>query len=161
MGACIFFTYRRSGGTTHWQQQVYIVNSLLVAVSSVWRGEGVALRRMDWACMAVTAVSMPLWYALTAAYGDTPAAAIPVFLLLMLADMAGFAPVVEKSWNRPETENRTSWLLGCAGAMLNLKAVTGWGIADLVWNGWMVGAQVTIAAMLFLRPRSAPNPSET
>jgi hypothetical protein len=162
MGACIFFTYRKSGGTTHWQQLVYIGNSLSIALHSLWFGEGVSdprelvknLSRLDKAAIAVTVVSMPYWYLLTLQYGDVPEAAIPVFLLLMSVDIAGCMPVFEKSWNRPESEDKFAWLIGCLGAALNIGAVTAWGIPDIVWNGWIVGAQVVIVLMLFFRPRS-------
>lgn len=150
----IFLTYRKSGGTTVWLLGMYTLNPLIAAVLSIWWGEGTRLSKLDVACAAVAAVSIPLWWLLRSLYGDVPEVALPIFLLNMVADVVGAFPVFEKCWNRPENESRLSWLVSVLAATLNVAAVTHWGVVDIVWNAWMWAAAACFAGFTYFRPPS-------
>lgn len=156
----ILLSFRRSGGTTLWLQVAYVVNPLVIAIHSLWFGERHERLRpwVKWLnrfCLAVAAVSVPLWWALSLAFENVVAAALPILCLNLFADAMGALPTFEKAWNRPETEDRLAWLVCLLGATLNLGAVTKWTAADIAWNAWMWGASLLYVLLVYLRPPSA------
>lgn len=159
MGTIIYFSYGKSGGTTHWIQGVTTLTALVIALHSLHFGErtGEGVTRLQKRCLIVAALSIPLWALLRALFGDRPEAVFPVFFLNMLANGFGAGPTMEKLWNRPETEKSTSaWFLSFLSAVVNVPAVATWGPTDIVWNAWMVGfAAFAMYCLLLRRPASA------
>lgn len=153
LGVLLVISYVAGGGTNWYVAAANTVGSALVATLSLWYGEGKALNKWDRRAIALAVLSLPLWilFRFFAASAD---AALLAFGVQMLADAAAGMPMLEKCWNRPESEARSAWVVGTVVYGVNLFAVRAWTLQDVVWNGWIGGVCLAVTLMLFFRPRS-------
>lgn len=157
----ILISYRKSGGSAMILLVMYAINPFVAAVLSIWYGEkNEDLPRwvvvLNVLCVMLAAVSIPLWWMLRQHYGDNADSALPVLGVNLFADALGAFSTFEKTWNRPEKEDKRAWLICLLAATLNLGAVAEWGAPDIAWNGWMWGAALFITLSVYLRPPSQP-----
>lgn len=121
----------------------YAVCFLAIAVLSIKYGYG-KWERMDTYCFLATAAAALLWVA-TRNPVLTLAATVAI-------DFAGAYPTLKKSWADPGTESRTAWMLTVVATALNFAAVQEWGLADIVYNPYLLAINGAITYAIW-RPR--------
>jgi len=160
LGLLIFPSYVMSGGENWPLNAVNTIFCGVIAWHSVRYGEGGTLSKWDKLAVGIALLSVPAWIALAIAL-PSKEAALPVFVVQMVADVFVSFVIYEKTWNRPEHEDKSAWLLSVVAFAFNSLAVSHWTVQDAVINGWMGGTAVAITAILFLRPHSTASTTTT
>ncbi len=161
LGVLIFPSYVLSGGENWPLNAVNTVFCGAIAYHSIRYGEGGSLSKWDWLAVVIALLTIPAWIALAVTLPTKEAAALPVFVVQMIADVFASFVIYEKAWNRPENEDKTAWFLSVVAFAFNSLAVTDWNVQNLFINGWMGGTAVAITVILHVRPHSTPVPDET
>lgn len=153
LGVLLLGSYVAGGGKNWYVAALNTAGSGVVAVLSLQYGEGTALNKWDRRAVALALASLPLWicFRFLASSAD---AALLAFSVQMLADAAAGMPLIEKAWNRPQTEDRAAWVVGTVVYVVNACAVREWTVQDVVLNGWIGGVCLAVTLMLFFRPRT-------
>lgn len=118
VGALILPAYHYSGAEeTIWVPVALAAGPGLVAVLSIWRGEG-GWTGFDLACLLGACVCVLGWV--------TTGSPVVGLLLALATDGFGAAATIRHAHRHPEEENRLAWTLFLAGDTLNLLAVSDW-----------------------------------
>lgn len=124
-GSMVAATYMASGAThTWWLAGAYVINPLVVTVLSLKYGVR-ASEPLDWICLAGALSSLVPWLVY-----DSPVIAL---YMNILVDLLGALPTLKKSFLRPESENRLSWLMTFVAAGFNVLAIELWEPAIFVY----------------------------
>lgn len=153
LGLLIFPSYVLSGGENWPLNAVNTIFCGAIAYHSIRYGEGGSLSKWDWLAVVIALLTIPAWIALAVTL-PSKEAALPVFVVQMIADVFASFVIYEKAWNRPENEDKTAWFLSIVAFAFNSLAVTDWNVQNLFINGWMGGTAVAITVILHFRPHS-------
>ncbi|MDO8648708.1 MAG: hypothetical protein Q7R81_02900 [Candidatus Peregrinibacteria bacterium] len=131
--------YSLGAKDTIWVPIGYVVGPLVIAIFSLWFGEG-GWSRFDRSCLMGAAVAGVLWWLFNA-----PLTALIINLVM---DWLGLMPTVRKAYHRPHTEDRLSWMCWFAGSFVNLFAVGHWTAELAVYPIYMVVGNGIIATLV-------------
>jgi hypothetical protein len=113
-----------------------------VVLASFVRGSGLwNLGPFDYACGACALAALALW-----AVTGEPVTAIA---LSILGDFAAALPTLRKAWLKPETENRSTYLISFAGMILGIFSVTEATFAGYAFNAYLVAASAALVLILY------------
>jgi hypothetical protein len=71
--------------------------------------------------------------------------------IIVIVAIIGSIPTLVKAYRNPESEDKTTWLLWSAGAILNLFAIKSWTYA-IVFYPLQAAVVLTSIFLLLLRP---------
>jgi hypothetical protein len=129
VGVIIFVSYRSVGATTTtWVTISYVLGPLIVVMLAIPYGVG-GWGKLDIFCLSGAILGALLWWIY-----DSPIIALTMNVLM---DFCGFLPTIQKSWNKPEQEDRTTWTISTSSAVLNLFALREWKFAFAVYPVFM------------------------
>lgn len=113
----IAFSYRAVGAAeTLWLPVEYALSFLLIAILSLWYGDGPArLHPLDRMCLAGAVLSGFVWLLLR-----SPLAGLTACIA---TDFIGLIPTFAKARARPWTEDRVVWIIATAASGLNVLAL--------------------------------------
>lgn len=137
-------SYYASGAReTVWLPAAYAISFFIVALLSIKYGEA-GWRGTDTACLIGACGCAVFWWV-------SGSAQLALFLTICV-DFFGILPTVEKAYRRPETENRTAWLMATLAALLNVSAVRSWTLAIAAYPLYVLAVNALIT-LFIMRPR--------
>ncbi len=146
LGIIIAASYWASGAReTVWAPAAYAVGITAVALISVKYGEG-GWTALDIACLLGAGAGLIVWWL-------TSEPEFSLYLTIAI-DAIGAIPTIRKSYERPESESRSSWLMFLAANTLNLFAIREWSAAIASYPVYVFLLDIVILALLF-RPSNA------
>lgn len=147
VSAMITASYYASGAReTIWFPAGYTLSFFIVAIFSIKYGDGpVHLHTLDRVALGGALVSAVVWASL-----KSP---VPALFLNILTELIGLWPTIYKSINRPETEDRTAWVITTIASLVNLFAISEWTliIATYPLYSFISNSMITY---LLVRPRT-------
>ena len=116
----IALTYDATGAhETIWLPIGYTASFFIIALFSLRYGDGpMHLHTLDRICLVVALASFVVWRLL-----DAPFLAL---LMSMATEFAALVPTAIKAYERPETEDRSAWVVTSVASLLNVLAITPW-----------------------------------
>ena len=99
-------------------QVVYVAGSLVIAISTIWRGSSQPWGRLDWLCAASAGLALILYFVF-----ENFALSLAMSLL---ADIFGIIPTVQNARKYPQHEDFNAWALESFASVLALFAITTW-----------------------------------
>ena len=135
-----------AGGKALWYPFMALIGFLMIAIGSIWYGErDVPLSPLERSAFSTAVVIVPIYFFLK--WNGLSEAALLGLVLMLAVDAVLFAPIMEKVWKRPHTEDRTAWWLSLPGPTVNygaihwndirLDEVTTWLHPDLIYNTYI------------------------
>lgn len=122
-------SYKASGAeSTMWVAISEVFGICAIALLSLKYGDG-GREKTDIICLAGTVVSIVLWW-----WFNSPTVGLVASLTV---DSLAIYPTIEKSWHKPETEDRFAWLLTQVGNLLNLFAIDKLTFGVTVYPIWL------------------------
>ena len=118
---------------TVWLPLAFVVGPSMIAILSVWFGEG-GWTLLDRFCLIVVGIDIVLWFLL-----KTPQA---VLLVGILNSLLGTLPTIKKSYLRPQTESKLAWGMYFIGSIANIIAIDNWNFSiamypvSIFFGGW-------------------------
>lgn len=147
VGACLCASYLSVGSRTSiWTPIGYVIGPLLIAILSLRYGQK-GRTWLDSFCLLSATASLILWW-----WSGSAQLALGMNILV---DACGALPTIRKTYQDPESEDRTAWLLFLLAGVLNLIAVTPWTLVTAAYPVYLV-ANSTVMNLLMIRKKSAP-----
>ncbi len=137
----ITISYFASGAReTIWLPVAYTLAFTIIGLLSIKYGEGKpSLSLIDRISLAGALVSASVWLLV-----KSP---IPTLFMSMVTELIGLGPTINKSYQRPWTENRLSWILATIASFLNVLAVGEW---TVVIAGYPLYVLLTNSIIVYL-----------
>lgn len=123
-----------------WLAVSYIIGQVFIIVFSLRTGY-FAFTRFDYACIAVSLLSLILWV-----YTNNPLYAL---VLNVIIDALGTLAIARKLYLHPGTEDATAWTLAFFIAILNVFAVASFDISNALYPIYLVIANGLIAGLSY------------
>ncbi len=111
-----------------WISIAYIVGSLGVAVSTLWRGSDAKWQYSDYLCAIFASIAVILFFV----FKDPQSSLI----FGILADFFGLIPTIIHSHRSPQEESFISWCIGTFGSLLGIFAVSHWSLSFESASDW-------------------------
>lgn len=124
-----------------WMTGVQTLGVLVIFLFSLRRGEG-GLTRRDIIALIVAGIGLVLWH-------FTRQAAYALFLVI-LADAAGSALTVIKSYEDPGSETLLAWIFASLGGVFAALAVGKWSFILLAYPVYIFLANFAVIVAIFL-----------
>jgi hypothetical protein len=102
---------------TIWIPISYTIGFSVIALLSLKYGEG-TWEKSDWICLLGAAISLLAWWVFQSAK--------LALYLIIITDFVGLAPTIYKTYKRPWTESRQSWVIALIASALNVVAIENW-----------------------------------
>lgn len=102
---------------TIWIPVAYAIGFLIIALLSLKYGEG-TWTRFDLVCVSGAVAAGAVWW-----FANLPVLAL---YLIIVIDFLGLLPTIIKSYRRPETENKPSWIIATFASAINILAIETW-----------------------------------
>ncbi len=116
VGLIIVFSYYFVGAlNTIWVPIVLFIFSLIIAILSLWYGEGSNFSLLDKACLLSTVISIIFWAIFESA--------MIVLIINIFIDFLGFIPTFKKTFQHPHEESGVTWILFFISSILNFIAI--------------------------------------
>jgi len=116
VGLTILLSYYWVGArNTIWIPLVFFICPLIVAILSIWFGEGKQLNKLDKTCILGAFISLIPWIIFQSAQ--------ITLLINIFIDFLGFLPTIKKTFLNPLYESKISWILFFLGSVLNIMAI--------------------------------------
>jgi len=119
--------------------------TLLVAVLSIWRGYG-RFHRRDLLAIIVALCGAGLWWLL-----KSPLAAL---IIVVLVDINGFWLTIAKTWQAPETETLSSWVLSALSGVLGVLAVGSFNFTQFLYPLYITLGNTLLLSIILYRRRA-------
>lgn len=119
-----------------WLSIAYIVGSLAIAVSTIWRGAHEKWRWTDYVCAFSAGVAI-IFYLVV----KNPEISL---VLSFVADFFGLLPTIENAWKYPEQEDFLAWCLTVVAAVIGLFAVSHWSLSFAGASDWLSPVYLTV-----------------
>jgi len=140
VGFLILMSYYQGGARESiWVPLAYVLGPLIIAILSLKYGEG-HWTAFDKSCLVGALIGALLWWVF-----DSPLLGL---LISMFIDLLGLLPTIMKSYLRPESENRTAWVMEAASSILNIFAVKIWVFSIWVYPVYLATLNLLIAILL-------------
>ena len=140
----MLISYYLSGArNTIWLPLGYVIGSSVIAILSIWYGEG-GWTILDRSCLLGAGASIALGIVLK----------IPQVVLFtnILNDFFGMLPTIKKSYLRPQSENKLAWIMFFTGSAANIVAVDNWNFSIATYPIVLFCETGIIIFLLFLSP---------
>jgi len=126
----------------------YILCSLIIAISTIWRGSKELWGLFDWLCLIFAGLSLILFI-----FVQNP---ILSLVSAILADIFGILPTIKNAWNYPNHEHFWAWFLTSFASILSLFAITRWtldltGASDWLSVFYLLIINILITIIIFYR----------
>jgi hypothetical protein len=146
MGLVLAISYESSGASnTIWVPYVEFLGPFLIALLSIWYGEGSLKNKTDLYCLIGAVLSVILWIIF-----NNPVVALVTNLLV---DSFAIIPTIKKSYLRPEGEDFWAWFGTGVADSLNLFAVEKFSFAILLYPIYMLVSDLIIIVILLFRKK--------
>lgn len=146
MGLVLALSYKFSGAdTTVWVPYVEFLGPFIIALLSIWYGEGGLKEKTDLFCLLGAITSVILWIIF-----NNPVIALVTNLAV---DSFAIIPTIKKSYLRPEGENFWAWFGTGVADSLNMFAVGRFTFAVLVYPIYMLVSDLIIIGILAIRKK--------
>ena len=122
-----------------WVPIGYILGPLLIALFSFRFGEG-GWSAFDRLCVEGVLIAAFFWWLFDATF--------IALIINLVMDWIGLMPTVLKSYHRPHTEDRLSWVCWFSGSFFNLFAVGHWTLELSFYPVYMVLGNGVITALV-------------
>ena len=113
---------------SRWLSVSYIIGSLVIAVSTIWRGSGKKWNLFDYACLVSAGVAMICYF-----FFNNSAASL---VFAIFADLCGIMPTIKHAWQNPHEEDLTAWIVESFASLLGILAVTHWSLTFQDASDW-------------------------
>lgn len=141
VGFMIAVSYYAGGAReTMWVAVSYIAGPLIIAILSLWYGEG-KWETLDKICLTGAIISAIIWY--------FSSSAIIVLSINLLMDFLGLIPTIKKSYLRPNGEDRTAWTLESFAGILNMFAIGTFTFAIILYPLYLLIMNVFVTLLLY------------
>lgn len=138
----ILGSYYLSGArSTVWLPLAFAVGSSMIAILSIWFGEG-GWTPLDRFCLIVVGINIVLWFLL-----KTPQV---VLFVGILNGLLGTLPTIKKSYLRPQTESKLAWVMCFIGSIANIIAIDNWNFSIAIYPAVTFFEVGIIVFLLFL-----------
>lgn len=127
---------------SRWLSISYIIGSLGVAISSVWRGSSEKWGIFDYLCAVSAGVTLVLYFVVKDA--------VTSLVFGILADLFGLMPTIKHAWTNPEEEDLSAWVLTVVACVLTLFAVSGWSISIEDASDWAIPVYLVIVDLIIV-----------
>lgn len=118
----------------------YIVGPLIIAILSLWYGEG-KWETLDKVCLTGAIVSAIIWY--------FSSSAIITLSINLPMDFLGLIPTIKKSYLRSIGEDRIAWTLTSFAGILNMFAIKTFTFAIVLYPLYLLIVNVFITLLLY------------
>lgn len=133
-----------SAGPGAWVSISTTIGCIINAVWAYFSGEK-NITRGDWNSLIVSLSAIPLWL-LT----QNPLWSV---LLISGIDFVAFYPTFRKSWNKPEQENFSAWVLNAIKLACSLMAMTNISLVTTFYPASFLLLNIFFLGILFVRHR--------
>lgn len=138
---------------TKWLPISYIVGSLAIAISTIWRGQREIWTLTDTLCVVFAGISLFLFLT------GGPFVAL---ICSLFADFFGLFPTIKNAWNHPESEDKIAWSITAFATIVGLFAVPVWSFESLSVANWLstvylVVADIAVTMIIFIRSSHTKN----
>lgn len=120
----------------------YAIFETSVFLLSLKYGKG-GLTKLDVSVLIIAALGVILW-----AYTDNPRLALYSGIV---SEALGYIPIAVKSYQHPDSEDKTAWVIGTVAAALNLLALTSLKPEMLLYPLYILVCDAFIVAMILRR----------
>ena len=142
VGLLILTSYYAEGAReTIWVPLAYVLGPLVIAILSIKRGQGGWTYFDKW-CLAGSGISVLLWFLTSQPF---IALCINIFI-----DFLGLLPTIKKSYEKPESEDRTAWVVEVIANAINLLAVKSWIVTLYIYPVYLVVINSVVAILLII-----------
>ncbi len=153
LNGVITASYYASGARdTIWIPVSYTIGFSVIAFLSLKYGEG-SWEKSDWICLAGACISLLAWWFLQSAE--------VALYLLIVTDFIGLAPTIYKSYKRPWTESKASWVVAALASILNILAIESWTVSISSYPVYVAITNIAITTCIvfpFFKEQPAPEP---
>ncbi len=141
VGFMIATSYYAGGAReTMWVAVSYIAGPLIIAILSLWYGEG-KWETLDKVCLTGAIMSAIIWY--------FSSSALITLSINLLMDFLGLIPTIKKSYLRPTGEDRTAWTMESFAGILNMFAIKTITFAIVLYPLYLLILNVFITLLLY------------
>lgn len=111
-----------------WLTLSYIAGSLVIAISTLWRGSSDKWGIFDYMCAAFAALSLILYFV----------SGVPFLALVMavVADLFGILPTMKNAWLHPDEEDLKAWVLESIASILALFGISAFLFTEESFAAW-------------------------
>lgn len=142
VGFIILLSYYNVGArSTIWIPFVFFVCPLIIAILSIWFGQGKKLNTLDKICILGAIISVIPWIIFQSAQ-------ITLFINILI-DFLGFLPTIQKTFINPLYENKIGWILFFLGSILNMLAIDNFTITIASYPIYMFVMDIIMIYFLF------------
>lgn len=101
-----------------WLSLSYILGSLIIAISTIWRGASEKWGTLDYWCAGSALLALILYFVIHEPFW--------ALVLSLVADVFGIIPTIKNAYVHPDKEDITAWTLESIASIIGLLAITGW-----------------------------------
>ena len=94
------------------------------------------LSAFDYACGALSALALVLWYVT-----ENPNVAI---VFAIFSDALAAVPTIRKAWRNPQTEFRWPFVVGVFSPLTSFLVVTNWAFSEIAFPAYLVGINILL-----------------
>ena len=144
----ITVSYYASGAReTIWLPLAYAISFLIISILSLKYGEGPAsLHTLDRVSLIGTVASAGVWWVVRSP--------VPALFMNICTEFIGLVPTINKSYRRPWTESRASWVMATIASLLNVFAIGEWTVIIATYPVYVFVTNALIA--LFILRKKSP-----
>jgi len=143
-GLTSLIQFSEGGGAGAWVAGVESLSCLGVAILAYSRGEK-NITRVDWICFGGALAATAVWL-----LAEQPLVAV---LLVISADVLGFAPTFRKSYTKPHEETVSMYTLSASHWIFSIIALQAFTLTTVLYPAVISLLDLTLVATLFIRRR--------
>lgn len=141
VGVMIATSYYAGGARdTMWVAVSYIAGPLIIAILSLWYGEG-KWETLDKICLTGAIISAIIWY--------FSSSALIVLSINLLMDFLGLIPTIKKSYLRPMGEDKIAWTMESFAGTLNMFAIETFTFAIVLYPLYILIINLFVTLLLY------------
>jgi len=141
VNTALAFSYFFAGARdTVWIAVSYAAGSLIIAILSIWHGEG-GWEKLERLCIVAVLVNLFIWW--------ISHSAVIALVCNIAVDFFSLLPTIKKAHLNPRSESKSSWILEAGSSLINLFAVERYSFAIIIYPMYLFLANTFIAALLF------------
>jgi len=142
IGLVIVLSYHAVGATyTIWVPVSFFIGPLIIAILSIWHGEGTGLETLDKVCLLGSIIGILLWVLFDSAE-------IALFINIFV-DLLGYIPTLKKTQKNPLSESKITWIIFTTGSILNLMAIEDWVLHISIYPIYMFIMDIIMLLLIY------------